>query len=375
MTVLPENVTAVGIPPEVLNNVSMSPTLPPAASATTLSPSGQATSSPSIFSGAANVGEVTANGTIDATPYYIALAEGIIAALENNITSVEVAQALLFMEGVSSKCISLVDAAKLYSSAESVPEELQNSIAEALDAFYKRVPTSAPVAVVTKAPVKVQPTKQPVKETNAPATTTNATTSSPSPVNNNGTTTSLPTTLAPVAVNDTTNSPFNAVSFKVIYKRTGWVGLGVSDVGQMVGSVAVIGIPTPQGNNVSKYNLNAKDVSGIVPMEPSMQTLQNVNIAQGNDATVLKFDTPLDWNNGVLSFSPDTNIQMIWAAGTSNEFAYHGQQNRGTFILDLSRCVDGANADSKECQSLDATFDQMQEVTPEFTVFSKLMNL
>lgn len=149
----------------------------------------------------------------------------------------------------------------------------------------------------------------------------------------------------------------------------------MSEVGQMVGSVAVIGLPTPQGNNVSKYDLNAKDVTGVVPMEPSMQTLKNINIAQGSDTTVMKFDTPLDWNNGVLSLSPDTNNQMIWAAGTSNELAYHGQQNRGTFILDLSLCLDGANAENRECKSLDASFDQMQEVTPAFTVFSKLINL
>jgi hypothetical protein len=226
------------------------------------------------------------------------------------------------------------------------------------------------VSIVTKAPVKVQPTKQPVKQTNAPVTPTNST-SSPTAIENNGTTTSSPTALAPVA----TNGTFNAVSFKVIYKGMGWVGLGVSEVGQMVGSVAVIGLPTPQGNNVSKYDLNAKDVTGIVPMDPSMQTLQNINIAQGSDTTVMKFDTPLDWNNGDLSLSPDTNNQMIWAAGTSSELAYHGQQNRGTFILDLSLCLDGANADNKECKSLDASFDQMQVVTPDFTVFSKLINL
>jgi hypothetical protein len=370
-TVLPTNSTLDGIPPDILNNVSSaSPTLPPAASDTTSSPSGPTTSSPSVLSEATYAPTEAKNGTVDATPYYIALAEGIIAALENNITSIEVAQALLFMEGVSSKCVSLVEAAKVYSSSDSVPEELQNSIGDALDAFYKRVPTGAPVSIVTKAPVKVQPTKQPVKQTNAPVTPTNST-SSPTAIENNGTTTSSPTALAPVA----TNGTFNAVSFKVIYKGMGWVGLGVSEVGQMVGSVAVIGLPTPQGNNVSKYDLNAKDVTGIVPMDPSMQTLQNINIAQGSDTTVMKFDTPLDWNNGDLSLSPDTNNQMIWAAGTSSELAYHGQQNRGTFILDLSLCLDGANADNKECKSLDASFDQMQVVTPDFTVFSKLINL
>jgi len=355
---LPENVTATGLPPELLNNASTSaPTNTPATSSS-LAPSGAALTS-------GNEAGVTTSSAANATLYYIALAEGITAALENNRTSVDVAQALLFMEGVSSKCIPLVEAAKFYSKSELLSKELQGAIGIALDSFSQRIPTAAPVAVttkVTKAPVKVRPTKQPVKGTSAPAAMTNNSTSAPA-----GTTTNT-------TANGTTVSSYNAVSFKVQYKGDGWIGLGVSEIGMMVGSVAVIGLPTSQGNNVSKYNLNSKDTAGIVPMDSSMQNLQNANIVQGSGNTFMRFETLLDWNNGVLSFSPTANNQMIWAYGTTNTLEYHAK-NRGTFLLNLGFCLDPANAESQDCKPLDTSYDQMKEISPSLTVYSKSINL
>ena len=390
-----QNVTAVAIPlstdntteglppPDVLsNNATAAParSRPTASAKTTSRPTASENKPLVTSSGNPGGSDVNTTFTADATEYYVALAEGIKNALENNLTTADVANALLFMEGSSSTCLSLQDAAKFYSTSDVVPQDLRSAMGLALEAFASRAPpTAPPVAVATKAPVKVLPTKPPVL---APATSL-----APAPSAQNGTSTLAPTaqngtTLAPFGLNATTLSPiasnattFNGASFKILYVGLGWIGLGVSELGSMVGSVAAIGVPPENTTNVKKYNLNSKTAAGVVPMDSSMQTLKNVAILQSDTRTVMRFETLLDWNNGVLSFNPTSNTQMIYAYGKTNTLDYHGPTNRGAILYNLAFCLDGANAEDVACQSNDPLYDQMQMINSNFTIYSKLINM
>ncbi|MFN9979679.1 MAG: hypothetical protein ACK53Y_07190, partial [bacterium] len=64
---------------------------------------------------------------------------------------------------------------------------------------------------------------------------------------------------------------YTKVKIKMTYSGVGWIGVGVSSAGSMVGSVAVIGAP----DTVKKYNLNDKFVGtgGVAPS--SQQTLES----------------------------------------------------------------------------------------------------
>jgi hypothetical protein len=95
----------------------------------------------------------------------------------------------------------------------------------------------------------------------------------------------------------------------------------------MVGSVAVIGMG-PGPPTIQKYNLNAKDTAGVAALDSSMQTLQNAKVQQSETATVMSFETLLDWNNGKLSLSPSSNNQLIYAYGTSNALLRIGWSNK-----------------------------------------------
>jgi len=74
--------------------------------------------------------------------YYASLAQGIVSTIENNSTTADVAQALLFQVYTTSlsECISLLDAAKtLATSSYIVPNDLRAGIESAIKIFSSRV--------------------------------------------------------------------------------------------------------------------------------------------------------------------------------------------------------------------------------------------
>jgi len=373
--------------------------------------------------------------------YYASLAQGIIGALENNSTTADVAQALLFQVNTtssSSECISLLDAAKtLVTTSHIVPNDLRAGIESAIKIFSSRVKdtpmklnTSAPIAspsfveqtlsplnvetttssptrspaagIKTLAPfyfdttdpigafVSKQPTSMPFKVassapnlspslTSATETFAPFTSDTTAPVVSTSVPVIVPSsapTKAPVCPPSPPIISYNAVSFKVILRAPGWIGLGVSERGEMAGSVAVIGIPE-RWNDVFKYNLNSKEQSGVVKMENSMQTLRNFQILQSPRSTVLMFQTLLDWNNGTLSFNQFSDTNMIYAFGYNNTFGYHGPQHRGSFLLNLSLCSNALCKTDASCVTIDANYDQQHVLVgdPYFAVLSKLINL
>jgi len=111
---------------------------------------------------------------------------------------------------------------------------------------------------------------------------------------------------------------------------TGWVAVGASETGLMVGSDSVIGIPAT--GEVKKYTLNSKsgDLSGIKVMPDDKQTLANTAITQANGMTTLTYTKILVEDDEVPINRVGENI-FIAAVGTSNTLGFHSV--RGSFSL------------------------------------------
>ena len=121
------------------------------------------------------------------------------------------------------------------------------------------------------------------------------------------------------------------------YNDEGWLGLGVSETGEMIGSTAVIGLPgSTVASNPGLYSLDGKTNSLVTLLPDSHKTILFKSIVQESGLTVLRFakyiDDPEDDDftikvPGVTTF--------IYAASDSNDFGYHGMK-RGSVSLVLS---------------------------------------
>jgi hypothetical protein len=149
---------------------------------------------------------------------------------------------------------------------------------------------------------------------------------------------------------------FSSVKFKVTYNSYGWIGLGVSPDGSMIGSAAVIGLPDATNSNVKKYNLNAKQVDGIA-LGSYQDNVYNKSIKQVQGITTMEFQAFLDWNAGSLPFKSSGETQMVFAYGQNNILGYH--KRKGPFLVNLSLCKN--NPKDSECsKSDDPNYDQMK---------------
>lgn len=117
----------------------------------------------------------------------------------------------------------------------------------------------------------------------------------------------------------------STAAFSLTYEGEAWVALAISTDGLMVGSQAVIGLPDDNEADPMIYNLNAKDVSGVVPSET--QILTESRVVQTNDVTTLTFTVPLDTEG--FKVSSDSVIGFLYAYGSGNTLAYHA--SRGSF--------------------------------------------
>jgi hypothetical protein len=113
----------------------------------------------------------------------------------------------------------------------------------------------------------------------------------------------------------------------------GWLAIGFADdsSGLMVGSNAVIGLPETE--QVWKYSLTGKDVSGIVPFPDDSQTLLDEAVTQDVAAgtTTLIF-TKIVAEDGEKQIIPGINT-FLGAYGYSNTLGIHS--NRQAFEIDL----------------------------------------
>jgi DOMON domain len=92
----------------------------------------------------------------------------------------------------------------------------------------------------------------------------------------------------------------NTATFTLVYDGEGWVALGVSPTGVMIGSQAVIGLP---GSDPVIYTLGAKDTAGVVPAASDQQILMSSSVTQVDGITTLTFIVPFD-SETLFSISP-----------------------------------------------------------------------
>jgi len=132
------------------------------------------------------------------------------------------------------------------------------------------------------------------------------------------------------------------------YMGVGWIGFGITDAsGSMVGADAIIGNPDfafEDKMSVLKYNIDSFSIDGVVPMEESMQTLQDSSVTQGWNMTVLSFSKLLK-EDGEVEILSSGNNKFIWAVGDSNTF---NQKLWGSFFLDLSNCDDDTKLEAQK---------------------------
>ena len=148
-----------------------------------------------------------------------------------------------------------------------------------------------------------------------------------------------------VTVNET--SPTGGLfSARVTYEGQGYVAIGFSTEGRMIGSTAVIGLPdsSVSSSNPAKYDMTSYTTSGVTLMTQAQQTLQDATVVQNDTHTVLQFSKYLI-EDGEVAIDATTGGSTIFlaAAGYSNTLAVH--QYRVAAGLILSACQEGALVD------------------------------
>eukprot|EP01125_Pyxidicula_operculata_P001313 TRINITY_DN11208_c0_g1_i1.p1 TRINITY_DN11208_c0_g1~~TRINITY_DN11208_c0_g1_i1.p1 ORF type:complete len:184 (-),score=48.12 TRINITY_DN11208_c0_g1_i1:77-592(-) len=117
----------------------------------------------------------------------------------------------------------------------------------------------------------------------------------------------------------------SAVTFIATTSSSGWVGMGFSSGGGMLGANVVIGTVGSDGfGSVGEYNITAKKESGINPTPPLHIMLQEPQFVQVGGKSILKFT----WDTTVPSsyqWTVQSPVKMVFAMGTSGTLAYHNK--------------------------------------------------
>jgi len=129
------------------------------------------------------------------------------------------------------------------------------------------------------------------------------------------------------------------------YAGTGWLGFAFTEQPVMIPNVAVIGLP--DDGTVLKYDLMARSLDGVIPVEDERQTLTDASIFQNSTHTVLTFSKLLEEENEV-SANAESN-QFNFAIGSSNDLAIHAI--RGTATAPFSECVAATAAPTSDQQT------------------------
>ena len=127
-----------------------------------------------------------------------------------------------------------------------------------------------------------------------------------------------------------------------------WVGFGISEAGEMIGSVAIIGLPDE--GTVLKYNLDGKGAGQQVAMDEDQQTLMNASIVQEDGRTMMVFAKLLE-EEGEIAILEEGLNHFLFARGIVNDLDYHpermaftkdfSEDNQGVEIIDIEDSEDG----------------------------------
>jgi hypothetical protein len=131
------------------------------------------------------------------------------------------------------------------------------------------------------------------------------------------------------------------VTIQMEYNGVGWIGFAFSESTAMVPNTAVIGLP--ESNTVQKYSLAFRSVSGVIPLDSSVQTLSSATITQDDSRTIMTFTKNLKEPNEVAVQKGENRFN--WAFGSSNDLARH--QERGSATLTFVQCLAAADEEQQ----------------------------
>lgn len=115
----------------------------------------------------------------------------------------------------------------------------------------------------------------------------------------------------------------------------GYVAVGFSTDGAMVGSDAVIGWASASSSHVEMYHLAGRSVAGVGDnLIPDVLTDASAVLQDGN--LRVSFTRPLALPRvGSVALTSDQSSVMLWAVGPGMELAHHGAANKGSFGIQL----------------------------------------
>lgn len=125
-------------------------------------------------------------------------------------------------------------------------------------------------------------------------------------------------------------------------KKVAWVGFAISDNGMMIGSEAIIGMPSE--STATKYILGDKQVGAIVATKDTT-SLKAASIQQGDGYTTLTFENALDVSSDTHPINSTGLNTFLFAVGKGNQFGYHA--SRGSFRIDLASCEGSGTTTTK----------------------------
>jgi len=130
--------------------------------------------------------------------------------------------------------------------------------------------------------------------------------------------------------------PSGSIDFALQVETTGWVGLGFSPNGDMIGSDVIIGIGNKDGTgSVQGYALRSKELSNITNSLNPSENLTQTSAAVTDHLTTVKFTRNFVTNSSFNQIiNPNTTIFVIAAFGTTQALSYHGP-NRVSLEIDF----------------------------------------
>ena len=155
------------------------------------------------------------------------------------------------------------------------------------------------------------------------------------------------------------------MNVNLLYKGEGYIAVGPSRFGGMVGSEAVLCVPETRGrdSDVAKYFLSGVhregEVTEILPMRK--QSLIDASIEQKNGITKCSF-TKLLREEGEIPINPYGRNVFVWAVGDEDDASYHAQ---GSVVVDFGKCFPDGVPEEFAFDTVDDVIEELQEEEEE----------
>ena len=136
------------------------------------------------------------------------------------------------------------------------------------------------------------------------------------------------------------NTGDDTVTVQLEYNDIGWIAMAFSESTSMIPNTAMLALPDE--NTVQKFSLSSKSLSGVVPLDSSLQTLTDATVVQEDGRTTMTFTKKLVESDEVEVIQNGTN-NFNWAIGSSNTLAFHADRGSATLKFDLCLEQNGGN--------------------------------